>query len=197
MDRRIFVLMGTAAALLIGGCTSNKQEQPKPAQESFSQAPATSPTSAAGIHWTVPNRWAAQMPKPMRVATYGIPPAAGDTEAAECAVFFFGSGQGGDVDMNIQRWAQQFENAGTPARTDRKVNGFTVTLIQISGTYLAPSGPMMQSQGRKENYRLLGAIVAAPDGSVFFKLTGPAKTVASAEKEFNELIGSIGKQSPA
>jgi hypothetical protein len=52
---------------------------------------------------------------------------------------------------------------------------------------------MMMSSGKKENYRLLGAIVAGPQGSVFFKFTGPAKTVAAAQPEFDALIASMTK----
>jgi hypothetical protein len=52
---------------------------------------------------------------------------------------------------------------------------------------------MMQSQGKKENFRLLGAIVKAPEGSVFFKLIGPANTIASVEGDFNTLISSLKK----
>jgi hypothetical protein len=38
---------------------------------------------------------------------------------------------------------------------------------------------------------MLGAIVEAPEGNVFFKLTGPAKTVAAAEKQFEALLKSV------
>lgn len=78
-------------------------------------------------------------------------------------------------------------------RSLQMVNGIKVTLVKISGAYLAPTGPMMQSQGKKENYRLLGAIAEAPEGSVFFKFTGPAATVSAAEESFNTLISSIAK----
>jgi len=81
-------------------------------------------------------------------------------------------------------------------RSSRVVNGIKVTLVKISGTYLAPGGPMMQSQGKRENYRLVGAIAEAPEGSVFFKFTGPAATVAAAEENFNGLISSLTKQEP-
>jgi hypothetical protein len=129
----------------------------------------------------------------MRVATYMIPPADGDSDGAECAVFFFGTGQGGDVQSNINRWLGQFENAGKPEQSSKDVNGLHVTLVSVSGTYLAPGGPMMQSQGKKADYRLLGAIIEAPEGAVFFKLTGPLKTVGSAEKEFDSLVSSVSK----
>jgi hypothetical protein len=69
-----------------------------------------------------------------------------------------------------------------------------VTRVQVTGTYLAPAGPMMQSQGKKTGYRLLGAIVAAPEGNVFFKLTGPAATLAAAQPEFDGLVASIARK---
>jgi hypothetical protein len=65
--------------------------------------------------------------------------------------------------------------------------------VDIKGTYLNPGGGMMQSQGEKPDYRLLGAIVEAPQGNVFFKLTGPAATVAAAEADFDALLASIGR----
>jgi hypothetical protein len=130
----------------------------------------------------------------MRIATYAVPAAEGDTEQGECAVFYFGNEQGGGVDANIDRWVGQFENPGVPSRAAKEVSGLKVTLVQVSGTYLSPGGPMMQSQGKKDNYRLYGAIVEAPQGAVFFKLTGPAKTVGTAEGEFNAMIESIAKQ---
>jgi hypothetical protein len=69
-----------------------------------------------------------------------------------------------------------------------------VTRTEIAGTYLAPGGPMMQSTGKKTGYRLLGAIVEAPEGNVFFKLTGPAATVGGALADFDALVGSMRKK---
>ncbi|MEW6512124.1 MAG: hypothetical protein AB1428_14330 [Bacteroidota bacterium] len=149
--------------------------------------------SVAGIKWSVPKRWTTQGERPMRVATYSIPPDEGDTEQGECAVFYFGNDQGGGVEDNIDRWVGQFETSGIPVRAQKEYGGLPVTLVQIAGTYLAPGGPMMQSTGRKEEFRLLGAIVEGPQGSVFFKFTGPAKTVTKAEEEFNAMVGSLAK----
>src|SRR5262249_19332281 len=63
--------------------------------------------SVAGIEWIVPAKWTPQGERTMRVATYTIPSAPTDPEVGECAVFFFGSGQGGDVQTNINRWISQ------------------------------------------------------------------------------------------
>jgi hypothetical protein len=151
------------------------------------------PATAGGILWTVPARWTAGAGSSMRVATYAIPAAKG-SDSGECAVFFFGPGQGGGIDDNVARWAKQFEGAPAPKSATATVAGMRVTRAEVAGTYLAPGGPMMQSTGKKTGYRLLGAIVEAPGGNVFFKLTGPASTVGTAQAEFEALVASIRKK---
>jgi hypothetical protein len=74
------------------------------------------------------------------------------------------------------------------------VGGIAATLVDVEGTYLNPGGGMMQSRGEKPDYRLLGAIVEAPQGNVFFKLTGPQATIADAKAAFDSLIGSIASK---
>jgi hypothetical protein len=148
--------------------------------------------SSAGIRWTIPAGWAAQPARQMRVATYTLPAAAG-AEPGECGVFYFGQGRGGSAKENIARWGTQFENAPSPATVIETVDGMKVHRVQTSGTYLAPAGPMMQSSGKKPGYRLMGAIVEAPEGLVFFKCTGPARTMATAERAFDGLVKSIRK----
>jgi hypothetical protein len=151
--------------------------------------------TAAEVRWTTPEAWKLQPGRPMRVATYEIPAAPG-SQAGECAVFHFGEGQGGGVEENLTRWADQFEGATAPKKTEKTVHGIKVHTIDVAGTYLAAGGPMMQSQGKKPGYRLLGAIVEAPGGLVFFKCTGPAATIDKAQADFDGLIGSLAK-SPA
>ena len=148
--------------------------------------------TAAGVKWTAPAAWKAQAERPMRVATYEIPAAPG-SEPGECGVFYFGQGQGGGIEENLDRWAQQFEGAGTPKKSEKTVHGLKVYTIDVSGTYLAPGGPMMKSSGKKPGYRLLGAIVEGPQGNVFFKSVGPAATMAKAQADFDSLVASVSK----
>lgn len=148
--------------------------------------------TAGGVRWSVPAGWAAQAERPMRAATYTIPAAPG-AEPGECGVYYFGKGQGGGVEENISRWAQQFQGSPKAVTSEKTVGGLRVHRVVISGTYLAPAGPMMQSQGARPNYRLLGAIVEAPSGSVFFKCVGPAATITAAEKSFDAMIASLTK----
>lgn len=154
---------------------------------------------AGGLAWSAPKEWEAQGARPMRVATYRLPPAKGDSEPAELAIFYFGQGQGGGVDANIKRWVGQFQKPDGSPMTDKdaktkkeSVNGLPVTTVDVKGTY-AGGGPMMGPSTPKPNHRLLGAIVEGPEGAVFFKLTGPEKTVAAAEKPFHKMLESVKK----
>jgi hypothetical protein len=133
----------------------------------------------------------------MRLATYQIRPASGDQESAECGVYYFGQGQGGSVEANVDRWAGQFSQAnGKPSKDAAKVekrtiNGLKVTTVDVSGAYTGMGGPRAPEGPPKQGYRLLGAIVEGPQGSVFFKFTGPAKTVAENQSIFEKMISSL------
>jgi len=147
--------------------------------------------ASAPVKWTRPSRWKAGPPKQMRTATYMIPAAPGDSEEAECAVFM---NIGGGVQANIDRWVGQFEKTdGSPNKKMEMINGLSVTTVDVSGTFKGGGAMMGQSSGPKASYRLLGAIAQAPDGEVFFKLTGPAKTVAAAQGEFQAMLKSLKK----
>lgn len=129
----------------------------------------------------------------MRKATYAVPKAEGDTEDAELAVFYFGAGQGGDVEANITRWTGQFADVpeGSIQRTERTVSDVAQHIVEIpAGTYtnsMAMHGPRTP----QKDYALLGAVVQAPTGNYFFKLTGPSKTVKASKDAFYTLLDSI------
>ena len=145
--------------------------------------------SAAGVRWTAPSGWSSEGARPMRAATYRIAPAPGDGMAAECGVYFFGPGQGGSVDANIERWKGQFlglDGKVSPAKVSaRKRGGLTVTTIETAGAYSGMGG------ASSPGYRLLGAIVEGPGGNVFVKFTGPAKTIAANQQKFEQLLASF------
>jgi hypothetical protein len=155
--------------------------------------------SAGGIRWTAPPGWKSQGERPMRAATYTVPAAPGDPEDGECAVFFFGGGQGGDVEANIRRWLGQFEQPdGRPsaeaAKRDKKtIRGIAVTLLDVTGTYLYSPSPMSPQKIPKKGYRMLAAIAEAPEAPVFFKFTAPEKTVKAHEAAFHQMLDSLSR----
>ena len=161
-------------------------------------APILMAESAGGVSWTAPDDWTSR-PKRMRAANYVIPAAAGDSEGGECGVYFFGPGQGGSVEANVKRWIGQFRAPdGGPAdslakRSSETINGIPVTIIDLTGTYLFKPFPMAQNVTPKPGYRMLAAIAEAPQGPVFFKLTAPKATTASADDAFRQLLSSMKK----
>ena len=160
-----------------------------------SSTPATvpmKPSGGADITWTPPARWEAKPASGMRAATYIVPPAKGDTDGGECAVF---DKIGGGVQANIDRWIGQFDQADAAKAKQKKetINGFPVTTVDLTGTFAGGGMAMGQPATKKANYRLLGAIIEGSSGEVFFKLTGPAKTIAAAQSEFQEMLKSVKK----
>lgn len=150
--------------------------------------------SAAGLKWTPPPGWKSTGTTSMRAATYPVPATSGDKEGAECAVYYFGPGQGGSVQANLARWEAQFKVAGKPAHPkveNRTIHGLPVTTIDISGQYSGMGGPLATETVLKPNYRLFGAIIQGPLGNIFIKFTGPAKTMAANETKFQQMLSSF------
>jgi hypothetical protein len=156
--------------------------------------PGDAPKAEPGLVWKAPARWAsAPNTSSMRIATYRVPRAPGDTADAELTV----TQAGGSIDANAERWINQFDAASqkNARRSTRKVHGLDVTIVEVQGT---ASGGGMGMGGPPSDAgatALLGAIVATPDMPHFFKLTGPVKTVTAAHAEFDELIASVGARS--
>ena len=114
---------------------------------------------------------------------------------AECVVNYFGPGQGGTIDANVERWKGQIlDGHGKPAAakvTSRTVRGIRITVVDASGTYTGMGGPFAGGAKPVTGYRLLGAIAEGRGGNVFFKLTGPEQTIAAEQSRFEQLLSSI------
>ena len=147
--------------------------------------------TGAGVSWTTPTTWKAEAQRPMRLATYTIAP------GGECGVYYFGSGQGGSVEANLDRWIGQFLQAdGKPSKTagkiaKRMVHGLPVTTVDVSGAYTGMGGPTSQGGPAAPDFRLLGAIVQGSQGSIFFKFVGPAKTIGANQGAFDKMLESL------
>jgi hypothetical protein len=155
------------------------------------------PVGVGGLSWTAPAGWAEEKPSSgMRRAQYRVSGAGGD---AECVVFYFGAGQGGDARSNAERWAGQFTRAdGKPA--DVKMTALQgapvdITMVEVQGTY--HGGPTMNATSAPKplpDSMLLGAIAKGPDANWFFKFTGPQKTVGPQRAAFEGMLRSLKTQ---
>ena len=152
---------------------------------------------ADGLAYTAPAAWKARpAASAMRVAEFVVPHAAADSEDAEAIIYYFG-GSGGSADANIERWIGQVQQPDGSASKDkakretRTINGMTVTLVDVSGTYVAELRPGSTERHNKPGFRVRAAVVETPSGPYYVKMTGPAKTVAAADADFNALLASL------
>lgn len=167
------------------------------AQSSSSSVPPTQ--SAAGeVSYKVPAGWTVEKPtSDMRLAQYTLPKADGDAEDALLILYYFGPGQGGTPEANIERWVKQVKQPdGLDSKDKAKtatmtVNGLQVSTVDVLGNY---SGGMSQDSVPKDSksiFRLRGAVIETPKGSYFAKLTGPEKTVNHWGQAFDDYIKSF------
>jgi len=157
-------------------------------------------TGASGgeLRFKAPAGWTTEKPSSsMRVAQYTLPRAEGDGEDGSLVLYFFGSGQGGSVSDNIDRWIGQMEQPGGASAKDRAksetltINGLKVTTVDVSGTYIAQMAPGSEARHNNPGYRLRAAVIETPKGNYFAKLVGPEKTIAKWDAAFNEYLKSF------
>ena len=152
---------------------------------------------AAGLTFTAPPEWkTVATSSSMRVAQFSLPRSGGDTADGELVVYYFG-GSGGTVEANIQRWIDQMKqpdgksSSAVAKRETRSVNGLKVTLVDVSGTYVAEMSPGSGQLHNSPGFRLRAAVIETANGPYFIKLTGPANTLAAAEQQYDKFISSI------
>jgi hypothetical protein len=198
MQKTIIVIF--ALAFISFSCSKGSVAGPphsSAAQSSSSSVPP--PQSAAGaVSYKVPSGWTVEKPtSDMRLAQYKLPKADGDAEDALLILYYFGPGQGGTPEANIERWVKMVKQPdGSDSKDKAKtgtmtVNGLQVSTVDVLGNY---SGGMSQDSAPKDSksiFRLRGAIIETPKGSYFVKLTGPEKTVNHWDQAFNDYIKSF------
>jgi hypothetical protein len=153
----------------------------------------------AGLRYSVPQNWQ-RVPAPsnMRAAQYRIDgPTQEAGDDAEAVLFFFGAGQGGTTEANLDRWYAQFTQPdGKPSReaavvTVRTVDGLKVTSVDLSGTYTAMAMKPGAATGPRPDTRMLAAAIEGPGGPWFLRVVGPAATVATVAGDFNAALLSL------
>jgi hypothetical protein len=194
-----FLIVTAMLASLVSGC-DRRTEETLPAKETAAMRPAAAhgaAPSGGALKFTAPAEWVSEKPtSSMRQAQYRLPRVQGDAEDAELVVFYF-QGGGGGVQANIDRWIGQFTKAdGSPANDTAKTShktshGIPITIVDVSGTYVAGMGSMMTDSKSKPNFRMLGAVAESGSGPWFFKLTGPARTIGKWESGFQTFLDTI------
>ncbi|HSE96841.1 MAG TPA: hypothetical protein VLD57_01135, partial [Blastocatellia bacterium] len=190
-------------AACVGPPPTVVKNAPPPGQTSASQ-PAPAPMQSGGaaasgsVTYKAQDGWVTETPSSsMRVAQYRLPKSEGDPEDASLVVFYFGQGQGGSTQANLERWMGQMEQPdGRPssekAKTDTMtVNGMNVSLLDVGGRYTAEMTPGEGARHDKPNYRMRAAVIETPRGPYFVKLVGPEKTIARWDESFLAFVRSF------
>jgi hypothetical protein len=146
-----------------------------------------------GYTTRVPADWTSATPSSsMRLAEYRIAPPAGGTAGGtpvEVVVYFFGPGQGGDPQANIDRWQSQFSHPdGSPKITRETTGTFPMTIAEFRGSYARGIGTGSSAEAARPNHLLLAAIIETPKGTLFVQCFGP---VPSTEAQRSAFMGFV------
>lgn len=132
--------------------------------------------------WTAPSMQ-------FRALQYAVPANGVNSPAAELVFSVFMGTDGGPLDANLDRWAQQFRSGDGAAPAERgqsEVSGMKVWRIESKGDYMG-----MGAAAPRPGYMQLGAIVQAPGRNVFMKLVGPEATVESNRAAFEAMVAGL------
>lgn len=153
-------------------------------------AAKTQKLTAKAMTFEVPTSWKSVPPRTMREVQLKLDPVTGETTPGDLSIYVFPGGAGG-VKANIERWQGQFKDADgkTPPIESKELKGknVDVTRVTCAGTFTDPFG----GAGPQKGFRMIVAMIQAPDSAYFFKLVGPEKTVKAAEKDFDAMIASM------
>lgn len=164
------------------------------ASEPAPAAQATAKIAFIGLEAQAPAAWTMVPPATdKRLAQFKITtPGAGMT--AEVIVYYFGKGDGGTAEANIERWQGQFvgtkEQPVIPSVQRFESNGMTVTTAELHGAYARGIG-VGPVGVPKPDQTLLAAVVETPEGNLIIQLHGMAASVSAQKEGFLAFVRSI------
>ena len=198
---RFAIASAACFAGILAACSKATEPHLYPVDAAPVAAPAASSSRTKtpnGISFEAPPAWNVQVaPRPMRDAQMRIPRAEGDAKDGELVVYYFGPGQGGSVESNVERWYTQFEQPdGSPSKEKakietRQVGGLRATVVELSGRYVAAITPGAPEKYDEPGWKLFAAIVETAKGPFFFKGVGPERTIAAARPALDALLASV------
>jgi len=188
-----------AVAAVCCGCSKNSGTvEPNTTIASPVTSSSRSQNTTGELRYKVPEGWATEKPtSDMRAAQYKLPKTAGDNEDALLVLYYFGQGQGGSAQANIDRWINQIQQPdGRPSKEVAKtetltVNGLAVNTVDVLGNYSGGMSPDSAPADKKSIFHLRAAVIDTPKGSYFVKLTGPEKTVAHWDQAYRDYLQSF------
>ena len=183
-----------AIACLLGGCDSEKKQlsgDPAQVQGESSQIPMER-LSFLGLETEAPQSWLSREPaSSMRLLQFDVE----QEGVAEVIVYYFGMGQGGSAEANIQRWSAQFrDEQGKPVQplvhTSSTSGELPVTWVELSGEYARGVGMGPVGEFRPDQ-TLLVAITETPHGNLYIQFHGDSARVLKHRPAFTRFVTGI------
>jgi hypothetical protein len=202
--RKTFLLIAMSG-LLVAGCSGDKGAGAAKAGGSLKGAGGVAldgkEVSIAGVTVRAPGVWKDFGPSGMRAASYAYGPVRGDADSATVAVFYFGKQGGGAIEANFDRWLGQMARPDgadprqAAKRADGTADGMPFHHMEVAGSYngAAMGGGMGGGGGARTGYFMSAAVLEGPEGSIFFKLTGPEKTAREMNNAFLVMLQAARK----
>jgi hypothetical protein len=144
------------------------------------------------LAYDAPKDWkAVETSSAMRLAQWSF------DAGCEIVIFYFGEGQGGSIEANLDRWYGQFaqpDGSSTRERaevTKSRAGELAITRVDVEGTYVAPLRPGAAERHDEPGYRMLAAVVEGPSGPWFIRFLGPAQEVSAGETSFDAFLAGL------
>lgn len=143
-----------------------------------------------GLKAPKPATWQWRPPSNNMITTNYTVPGIDDSKAAHVNVYFFGEGQGGPIEDNVERWKNQFRSDDgyevEPQVETFEVNDMPVTFVELEGEWR-----QMGTAWYTPEQLFLAAIVDAPVGRIFIRFGGDAATVEHNREPFMAMINGL------
>ena len=155
------------------------------------QAAVPATTGPSAFTFDTPPGWQQVASSQFRDPNFVI----GPNGEIECYVSVLG-GSGGGLLINANRWRGQMgraefspeEFAALPRAT---VLGHEAVIVDFNGDFAG-----MGAEQAKPGYRLVGALIEAPDRAIFIKMTGPDAAVEAQKDNFALFAQSLRETTP-
>ena len=147
-----------------------------------------------GHHSEVPADWVPQeVTSSMRLLQFEVP-GQGESGAGQFVLYYFGPGQGGSVEANVERWRSQFSrpDGSEVEAVITRLEGASLpaTLVELEGSYARSVG-MGQVGDVLPDRMLLAGVVETPQGNLYPQLHGPAELIRGQRDAFIALLRGI------
>ncbi|RMF70751.1 MAG: hypothetical protein D6744_18990, partial [Planctomycetota bacterium] len=155
------------------------------------------PSKLVELEFDLPEGWTERPPSNMmRRAQYELP-GGDDGSPVELVVYYFGPGEGGSVQANLDRWKGQFTTADgkpLPAEAIREEafesNGLKMRLLEVHGTFNSAMMPGVGGGAQTAEQRMIAGIVETPSGPWFIKAVGPDAAIAAQREQITAFLKS-------